>query len=58
MKAQMLNTPGYYYAIAYWLSAFVVTCIYRDREKGRKGLVLGGPVFIFLLLFMCLRAAK
>ena len=54
MKAQMLNTPGYYYAIAYWLSAFVVTCIYRDREKGRKGLVLGGPVFIFLLLFMCL----
>ncbi len=54
MKAELLNTPGYYYAIAYCLSAFLITCIYRDKSRGRRGMALGVPVLIFLMLFMCL----
>lgn len=54
MKAELLNTPGYYYAISYWLSAFMIICLYRDKEKGYKRIALGVSVFIFLMFFMCL----
>lgn len=46
---QILNTPGYYYSIAYWLSAFVIICTYRRRfhrwsilaDMGALGILVG-----------------
>mgnify|MGYP000420550537 FL=1 len=32
--AEVLNTPGYYYAIAYALSVFVIACT-NERKLGR-----------------------
>ena len=34
MRGTVGNTPGYYYAISYWLSAFVMVLVCMDREKG------------------------
>lgn len=32
----MINTPGYYYSLAYWLAAFIVTCTNEKRIRGVK----------------------
>ncbi|MDO4328290.1 MAG: GHKL domain-containing protein, partial [Lachnospiraceae bacterium] len=52
MSVEILNTPGYYYAIAYWLSAFMIVCIYRNRFRGWISVALDGAAFISLLIFM------
>lgn len=52
MSTELLNTPGYYYAIAYWLSAFVIACIYRTEFEGIRSVALDGSVLAALLLFM------
>ena len=31
---EMINTPGYYYSLAYWLAAFIVTCTNEKRIRG------------------------
>ena len=50
--AEVLNTPGYYYAIAYALSVFVVTCT-NERKIGRwKLAVVSCAQFALLLFFM------
>ena len=36
MSSTVVNTPGYYYAISYWLSAFVMVIV---EGRGKKGLV-------------------
>ena len=33
---EMINTPGYYYSLAYWLAAFIVTCTNEKRIQGIK----------------------
>ena len=33
---EMINTPGYYYSLAYWLAAFIVTCTNEKRIRGVK----------------------
>ena len=50
--AEVLNTPGYYYAIAYALSVFVITCT-NERKIGRwKLAVVSCAQFALLLFFM------
>ena len=50
--AEVLNTPGYYYAIAYALSVFVITCT-NERKIGRwKLAVVSCAKFALLLFFM------
>ena len=50
--AEVLNTPGYYYAIAYALSVFVITCT-NERTIGRwKLAVVSCAQFALLLFFM------
>ena len=50
--AEVLNTPGYYYAIAYALSVFVITCT-NERKIGRwKLAVVNCAQFALLLFFM------
>ena len=50
--AEVLNTPGYYYAIAYALSAFVITCA-NERKIGRwKLAAVSCAQFALLLFFM------
>ena len=50
--AEVLNTPGYYYAIAYALSVFVITCT-NERKIGRwKLVVVSCAQFALLLFFM------
>ena len=50
--AEALNTPGYYYAIAYALSVFVITCT-NERKIGRwKLAVVSCAQFALLLFFM------
>ena len=48
--AEVLNTPGYYYAIAYALSVFVITCT-NERKIGRWKLAAVSCVQFALLLF-------
>nr|WP_304970401.1 sensor histidine kinase [uncultured Schaedlerella sp.] len=52
--AEILNTPGYYYALAYWISAFVIICIYHDKPRQIKHLAGDGAVFLILQVFMYL----
>ncbi len=33
---EMINTPGYYYSLAYWLAAFIVTCTNEKTDPGCK----------------------
>ena len=50
--AEVLNTPGYYYAIAYALSVLVITCT-NERKIGRwKLAVVSCAQFALLLFFM------
>ena len=48
--AEVLNTPGYYYAIAYALSLFVIACT-NERKLGRWKLAAVSCVQFALLLF-------
>ena len=48
--AEVLNTPGYYYAIAYALSVLVITCT-NERKIGRWKLAAVSCVQFALLLF-------
>ena len=48
--ADVLNTPGYYYAIAYALSVFVITCT-NERKIGRWKLAAVSCAQLALLLF-------
>ncbi|MCI9439633.1 MAG: sensor histidine kinase [Ruminococcus sp.] len=50
--AEVLNTPGYYYAFAYWLSAFVIICIYHDKPRKKRQIVLDVVSFLMLQVFM------
>lgn len=38
--AEILNTPGYYFAFAYWLSAFVIICTCCAKPRNKK-MILG-----------------
>ncbi len=38
ITADVMNTPGYYYAIAYWLSALVVVNMNRKLEGWKRWL--------------------
>ena len=50
--AEVLNTPGYYYAIAYALSVFVIACT-NERKIGRwKLAAVSCAQFALLLFFM------
>ena len=50
--AEVLNTPGYYYAIAYALSVVVITCT-NERKIGRwKLAAVSCAQFALLLFFM------
>lgn len=53
-QAEVLNTPGYYYALAYWLSAFVVICIYHEKPRRGRQTALDAAVLLVLLTFMYL----
>ena len=49
---EVLNTPGYYYAIAYALSVFVIACT-NERKIGRwKLAAVSCAQFALLLFFM------
>lgn len=50
--SQLMNTPGYYYAASYWLSAFMIVCIYREKQKKKKQIAFGALAFLFLQIFM------
>lgn len=49
---QVLNTPGYYYAFAYWLSAFVIVCIYHDKPRKKRQFLMDAAAFLALQAFM------
>lgn len=51
-SVEVLNTPGYYYALAYWLSAFVIICIYHEKPCRGRQAVLDAAVLLVLLTFM------
>ena len=36
---EMINTPGDYYSLAYWLAAFIVTCTNEKRIRGEDQFV-------------------
>lgn len=52
--AEILNTPGYYYAFAYWMSAFVIIFIYHDKPRQKKHWAGDAAAFVILQVFMYL----
>ena len=48
----IVNTPGYYYSIAYILAAFIVTCTNRKRVTGWKRYLTHFIFFAALICFM------
>ena len=49
---EIRNTPGYFYAIAYWLGTLLVYYPAWKKLKNRRSLVLCGATLAFLLVFM------
>ena len=49
---EVVNTPGYYYSIAYILAAFIVTCTNRKRITGWKRYLAHALFFAALTCFM------
>lgn len=49
---EIINTPGYYYSIAYVLASFIVTCTNRKRFTGARRYVLHIVFAIVLIGFM------
>ena len=52
--ADILNTPGYFYAISYIFSCLVILMTNRRRFRIWKANILHGGIFAFLLGFMIL----
>lgn len=52
--ANILNTPGYYYAAAYILSCLLVLATSKRRKKGWQGVLMHTGIFGALLGFMIL----
>ena len=50
----ILNTPGYYYAIAYILSCLVVLFTNKRRKNGWSGILIHVSIFSALVFFMSL----
>lgn len=50
----LINTPGYYYSIAYFLATFVIACTNRKRRYGKINWVIHGIFFFLLVGFMAL----
>ena len=48
----VVNTPGYYYSIAYILAMFIVTCTNRKRITGWKRYLAYFGFFAALAFFM------
>lgn len=53
-KAEILNTPGYYYAFAYWLSAFVIIRLYHEEPRKKRQIAMDAATFVILQVFMYL----
>ncbi len=52
MSEEILNTPGYYYSSAYWLSAFIISAIHRGKGNILRHITIDAILFITLFLFM------
>lgn len=52
MTQEMINTPGFYYSIAYLLAVFVITCTNKRRINGKKRYILSAVFFAAIILFM------
>ena len=48
----LMNTPGYYYAIAYTLSVIVIIYTHEHKVEGWKILISNVVQFILLMMFM------
>ena len=49
MRGTVVNTPGYYYAISYWLSALVMILVHGCGKKDVWKYVYGVLSFISIL---------
>lgn len=48
----IINTPGYFYSLAYWLSGFLVVCTNRKRNRDWKLWIVNIGFFLGLVSFM------
>ncbi len=53
-STQIWNTPSYYYAISYWLSATLLISLNRNRINGWKKWAAEAGAFAAILIFMIL----
>ena len=51
-QVDLLNTPGIYYAAAYWISSMIFLCVRKDRKTGRSVIIRQIGVLLFLCVFM------
>ena len=52
MTPELLNTPGIYYAISYWMSCMLFTLVYPKRYNGLKLYVIQAIFLAVLIGFM------
>lgn len=55
-KLEIINTPGYYYSIAYCLVLFVIVSTNKQRIKGWKRKIIHIAFFVFMVGHMTLTA--
>ena len=54
MRGTVVNTPGYYYAISYWLSALVMILVHGCGKKDLWKYLYGALSFISIFTVMFL----
>lgn len=50
--AEIRNTPGYFYAMAYWLAVFIIYWGSNKKNKDKKKWIISGAVLIIIVWFM------
>ncbi len=49
---EAVNTPGYYYSIAYWLAAFIIVCTNQRKIEGKRKYLIHVVCLTALVSFM------
>lgn len=58
MSGGLVNTPGYCYAISYWMAGMLLGIFLKKRFTGSRCRALQGLLFLFLFVFMILTDGK
>ena len=58
MRGTVVNTPGYYYAISYWLSALVMILVHGCGKKMCGNMCMGVELYQYFYRYVFYRWNK